>query len=247
MQVGKSGAMSKFDEITDRFADIKYMIAPQAVILRDLIKRQDARDILEIGFFQGKSSLYIAGALEDLGRGHLTTIDREQAKAHNPNIETLLGLTGLGHRVTPVYAYRSFTWELQKMIAQSPRPQFDLCYFDGGHTWDDTGFGFLLVDLLLKPGGLIVFDDLNWSVARSPAFAKDPARVATFSQDEAMARSVERVWDLLVPERGYEQVERFHKINWGVARKPVGSADLKRRTPTQVLRRLRSSLLSLRR
>jgi len=217
--------MSKFEEITARFAEVRYMNAARAAVLRDLIVRYDARDILEIGFYQGKSSLYIAGALEDLGRGgHLVTIDRESAQKHDPNIESLLDQVGLAHRVTPVYAFRSFTWELQKLIARSPRPQFDLCYFDGGHTWDETGFGFLLVDLLLRPGGVIVFDDLNWTVAGSAAFARNAAKAAAYSPDEAATRSVERVWDLLVPERGYERVERIDKIHWGVARKPGGPA-----------------------
>lgn len=216
--------MSKFELITERFAEVKYMNAARAGVLRDLIVRYDARDILEIGFYQGKSSLYIGGALEDLGRGHLVTIDREVARQHDPNIETLLATSGLAHRVTPVYAYRSFTWELQKMAAQTPRPQFDLCYFDGGHTWDETGFGFLLVDLLLRPGGVIVFDDMNWTVAGSAAYARHAGKIATYSPDEAETRSVERVWDLLVPERGYERIERLDKIHWGVARKPGGPA-----------------------
>ena len=65
--------------------------------------------------------------------------------------------------MTPILPFRSFTWELQKLIAQVPRPRFDLCYFDGGHTWDNTGFGVLLVDILLRPGGILVLDDMNWS------------------------------------------------------------------------------------
>lgn len=215
--------MSKFEEITARFSEVKYMNAARAAILRDLIVRTDARDILEIGFYQGKSSLYIAGALEDLGRGRLVTIDREAARKHDPNIHDLLAAAGLAHRVEPVFAFRSFTWELQKLVAADPRPAFDLCYFDGGHTWDETGFGFLLVDLLLKPGGTIVFDDMNWTVAGSAAYARNAAKSAAFSPDEAEARSVERVWDLLVPERGYERLARLDKVHWGVARKPGGA------------------------
>jgi len=215
--------MSKFEEITERFATVKYMNAARAEILRDLILRTDASDILEIGFYQGKSSLYIAGALEDLGRGHLVTIDREAAKRHAPNIHDLLAAAGLAHRVTPVFAFRSFTWELQKLIDCDPRPQFDLCYFDGGHTWDETGFGFLLVDLLLRPGGVIVFDDMNWTVAGSAAYGRNPGKSANYSPDEAEARSVERVWDLLVPERGYQRLARLDRIHWGVARKPGGA------------------------
>jgi predicted O-methyltransferase YrrM len=196
------------------------MNAARASVLRDLIIQYDAKDIIEIGFYQGKSSLYIAAVLEDLGRGSLVTIDRQTALDHSPNIHDLLAETGLAHRVEPLLAYRSFTWELQKLIGQAPRPQFDLCYFDGGHTWDETGFGFLLIDLLLRPGGVIVFDDMNWTIAGSAAYKAKPAMLARYSDDEAEARNVERVWDLLVPERGYERVTRFPKLQWGVARKP---------------------------
>ena len=97
---------------------------------------------------------------------------------------------------------------------------FDLCYFDGGHTWDDTGFGFLLVDMLLRPGGVISSTTWTGPSPAPPPTRATPAKAATYSPDEAEARSVERVWDLLVPERGYARLERIDKIQWGVARKP---------------------------
>jgi predicted O-methyltransferase YrrM len=216
--------LSKFDEITEKFSDVKYMNKARAEVLRELIDTHDARDILEIGFFKGKSSAYIAACLEDLGRGSLVTIDRERAREYSPNIHELLSQTGLAHRVEPIFAFRSFTWELQKLIARTPRPQFDLCYFDGGHTWDETGFGFLLVDLLLRPGGVIVFDDMHWTIAGSTTSQANAAKMRRFSPDEAEARNVERVWDLLVPERGYEKLEVLAKFSWGVARKPARAA-----------------------
>jgi predicted O-methyltransferase YrrM len=214
--------MSRFDAITEKFEAVKYMDETRARVLRDVIMREDARDILEIGFFRGKSSLYIAAILEDLGRGRLLTIDRQSAQRLKPNIHDLLAAAGLSHRVEPVFAFRSFTWELQKLLAAGPRPQFDLCYFDGGHTWDETGFGFLLVDRLLRPGGVIIFDDLDWSVRRSQAYKKNPEAMAAFSPDEAAAKTVRLVWDLLAPGAGYAQVEEVARFGWGVARKPGG-------------------------
>lgn len=214
--------MNKFDAITRDFAAVKYMDARQATILRDLVRREDAAEILEIGFHRGKGSAYIAAILEDLGRGRLVTIDRAKARTATPGIHDLLGQAGLAHRVEPIFAFRSFTWELGRMLAATPRPQFDLCYFDGGHGWDDTGFGFVLVDRLLKPGGVIVFDDLDWSVARSPAFRRKPKLAARYSPDEAATATVRMVWDLLLPEFGYETLEEIPKIGWGVARKPRG-------------------------
>lgn len=144
---------TRFDEITERFGQVQYMKEAQARVLRDLIVEKDARDVLEVGFYQGKSSAYIAAILEDLGRGSLVTVDRRDPTAGKTNITSLLGQAGLSHRVQVIQAHRSFTWELQKLIADRAGPRFDFCYFDGGHTWDDTGFGFTLVNQLLRPGG----------------------------------------------------------------------------------------------
>jgi len=213
--------MSKFDEITEGFRKVKYMNEARARVLRALVEEHDARDILEIGFFRGKSSLYIGAMLEDRGGGRLVTIDRKSAAGLKPNIHDLLHRSGLGHRVTPLFAYRSFTWELLKLIRSEPRPAFDLCYFDGGHTWDDTGFGFVLVNMLLRPGGVIVFDDIDWSIENSPAYNKDPAQMAPYSEDERTAATVRLVWDVLVPEFGYERIREIDRVGWAVARKPA--------------------------
>ncbi|MYM57059.1 class I SAM-dependent methyltransferase [Thalassovita mangrovi] len=212
--------MSKFQFITDHFADIPYMNEARANLMRNLIQQEGAQQILEIGFFQGKSSAYFGAILEDQGAGHLVTIDRNSARNRSPNINDLLDTAGLSHRVEPRFAHRSYTWELQKLINSTPRPQFDLCYFDGGHHWDGTGFGVLLVDMLLKPGGLLVLDDMSWSMAASPYHQKNPDTMKEFSQDEREAKTVQLVWDTVLPHLGYQPVKIYPDADWGVARKP---------------------------
>ncbi len=218
--------MSVFDLITRDYRHIPYMDGRRAAVLREIITTSGARDILEIGFYQGKSSLYIGAILEDLGGpdspGRLVTIDKATARKHEPNILDLLEQTGLGHRVEPRFAHRSYTWEMQRMIAEQPRPQFDLCYFDGGHQWDGTGFGVLLVDMLLKPGGILVLDDMNWSLERSAYHRARPGSVAGFSPDERAAQTVRLVWRTILPHLGYEHVREYPALDWGVARKPGG-------------------------
>ncbi|MEY8837836.1 class I SAM-dependent methyltransferase [Cribrihabitans sp. XS_ASV171] len=214
--------MSAFDLITRDYGHIPYMDARRAEVLRGIVTEHGAREILEIGFYQGKSSLYIGAILEDLGAGRLVTIDKATARRHDPNILDLLEATGLGHRVEPRFAHRSYTWEMQRMIAESPRPQFDLCYFDGGHQWDGTGFGVLLVDMLLKPGGILVLDDMNWSMARSAYHRARPGSVAGFSEDERAAQTVRLVWRHVLPHLGYTHIREYPALDWGVARKPGG-------------------------
>jgi hypothetical protein len=157
------------------------------------------------------------------GPGHLTTIDRMTARERSPGIEDLLGALGLAHRVTPVWAERSYTWELGRMVHGGMREVYDCCYFDGGHTWDQTGFGFVLVDMLLKPGGWIVFDDLDWTIERSTAHQETrDAMSARYSEDERQAASVRMVFDTIVPYLGYEARSEKRKFRWGIARKPRG-------------------------
>ena len=231
---------TNFARVTERFSQVKYMNERRARIMRDLTHRFGARHIIEIGFFRGKSSAYIGAILEDQGAGKLTTIDRLTAdRLPEPNIHNLIRELGLSHRVEPIFAHRSFTWELSKLMRMDPTPRFDLCYFDGGHTWDDTGFGFTLVNYLLKPGGVIVFDDINWTISGSKSYKRDSELMSRFSEDERACQSVRLVWDTLVPLMGYTRIEEIASAGWAVAQKPAGaeamSLPLTRSLPTRSL------------
>lgn len=213
---------STFDRVGRQVRGLQYMSHGRAEFMRDFIRRHDISSILEIGFFKGKSTAYFAAILEDLGRGHVTTIDKASALEHRPNIHAVLEATGLAGRVTPVFADRSHTWELGKMVRKHPRPRFDFCYFDGGHTWDVTGFGFVLVDMLLEPGGWIIFDDLDWTIEAS--LASSPHREKSYrryGEDERSFPGVRMVFETLVKEFGYGSMGEVERFSWGIARKPV--------------------------
>lgn len=211
--------MSEIERVTQQLSAVKYMTQDQALTLRDHMIEHGLSDVLEVGFFQGKSTAYFAAIVKEMGRGHVTALDKTNAKDRSPNIHENLELLGYSHLVTPIFAERSHTWELGRMIRQNPRPQFDLCYFDGGHTWDVTGFGFLLVDLLLKPGGWIVFDDLDWTIEKSSrANATNFKSYKHFGKDEREAPGVRMVFENLVPSRGYKNMHENR--GWGFAQKP---------------------------
>jgi len=212
--------MSKFDLVDTLYSDLRYMTHAKAKILREVMLEEDARTILEIGFAQGKSSAYIAAVLEDQGEGSLLTIDMQSATRQSPNIEDVLEKLGLSHRVTPLYCKRSYTWELQRLINAPETPQFDLCFFDGGHTWDSTGFGVVLVDMLLRPGGVMILNDLDWSIGRSPYFKNKPKAMAKYDDDEIASEPVRLVRDTILGKLGYENIRPQDEIMFGVSRKP---------------------------
>jgi predicted O-methyltransferase YrrM len=184
------------EQVSQHLGSLPYMRVEQARVFYDLITHNRLTNCLELGFFHGVSTAYIAGAIQDLQHGHLATIDLTTASAREPNIEWVLSKTGLRHLVTIHLEPRSFNWRLMRMLEEGQFETFDFCYLDGGHTWYDTGLGFCLVERLLKPGGWAVFDDLHFTFRESSNF--DKPWVRRMPEEEQTEPQVQRVFELLV-------------------------------------------------
>jgi predicted O-methyltransferase YrrM len=196
--------------------DLPYMEFEQGQRLFDFILSHKLVNCLELGFYHGVSSAYIAGALHEMGDGQLVTIDTVRAKQLKPNIEELIRGLGLEDFVTYYFEPSSYTWRLMKFLQDPDFEKFDFCYIDGGHTWDTTGFAYFLVSRLLKPGGWILFDDLNWT-HQNPAVRNTP-RVKAMAEDERSAAQVRLVYELLV-KRDPQFTDFFTEGSWGYAKK----------------------------
>lgn len=62
----------------------------------------------------------------------------------------------------------SYTWSLVQLYLNSGTEIFDVAYLDGAHTFMHDSSACCLLKLLTKVGGYIIFDDLDWSYAKSP-------------------------------------------------------------------------------
>lgn len=185
----------KIEKILHRVDGIPVMNYEQAGTITDFILKNQCRSVLELGFNHGVSTCYIAGVLDELGEGSVTTIDLLRAKTVEPNIEQLLKSLGLERYATIYYEPTSYLWRLMKMLEEHSEPMFDLCYLDGAHTWITDGFAFFLVDRLLKPGGWMIFDDLDWTFAKSMA---DDNNVKKMPQEQRETAQVRKIYELLV-------------------------------------------------
>jgi predicted O-methyltransferase YrrM len=202
--------------IKDRLGELPYMGLAQGELIYDFIHDQHLSQCLELGFYHGVSSAYIGGALQDLKEGHLVTIDLEWAKTLTPNINSVLETCGLNDVVDCYFEKTSYNWRLMKFLKGDPHRSFDFCYFDGGHTWYDTGLAFCLVSRLLKPGGWIIFDDLDWT--HEDPDVRDTGRVRAMPEEERQAPQVRLVYELLVKrDPGFDVF--FVEGPWGFARK----------------------------
>jgi predicted O-methyltransferase YrrM len=202
-------------DVEKAVGNLPYMSRDEADYLHSFFDDNGIRSCLELGFFHGVSSAYIAAKMAEVG-GHLTTIDRIAAKQRQPNIDQLLEKLNLSEVVTVIYEPRSYTWALMKLLEGSTTEQFDFVFVDGGHGWDNTALAFFLVAKLLKPGGWVVFDDLGWTLADSRS-ATEPWALK-IPEEERKTPTVTKVYELLV-QTDERFGEHFTRGKWGFARK----------------------------
>ncbi|HQU70878.1 MAG: class I SAM-dependent methyltransferase [Calditrichaeota bacterium] len=216
-----------FNDLKSILSDIPNTPPEDGQVLYDFILNSATEDILELGFNHGVSTCYMAGALQEKGVGKVITIDRHAARKVSPSLEALLAETGLSDFVEPRYVTNSYTWELRAIIARqseqgSTVPCFDFCFLDGAHTWETDGMAFFLVDKLLRPGGWILFDDLDWSFASSHSL-KNTRAVKAMPEDERTLPQMQEVFDLLVAQHpGYQALRRDQRWGWA-QKKPAGA------------------------
>lgn len=209
----------KFEEVEKHLRGIPHTPSDDGKILYEFIIQNKPSKILELGFQHGVSTNYIAAALDELGKGKILTIDREITLTEKPSIYELSKTTGLDKYIEVVFARSSYIWELRKLIKynyENPikRRTFDFCFIDGAHNFETDGFAFYLVDLLLDEGGVILFDDINWSYNNSPTL-KDTDFVKKLPKDEQEAEQIRDVIELLVyPNDNYELLDIKNRWAW---------------------------------
>ncbi len=226
----------KLTQVEQVVRGLPFMTIGQAERLTTLMLDNGCTRVLELGIMHGVSTCYLAAALDGTGRDwSITSIDNMTAIDRKPNVEQLLDELGLRERVTVHYETSSYIWRLMKLIEEHPEPIFDLCYLDGAHNWPDDGFAFFLVDRLLRPGGWIVLDDIDWSYATSPALSRTDF-VTAMPEEQRTMQQVRKVFDLLV-KRHPSYGEFSVSDGWGFAQKlataGTGPVDLRREYVTK--------------
>jgi predicted O-methyltransferase YrrM len=213
----------KYNEVVENVKGLRWLNESQGKTLYDVVYNNKIQNILELGFFHGVSSMYIAAALQEKKEGGLiTTIDKSSAKELQPNIDELSSRLGLSAFIKPIYAHDCYTWELLQLIDSTPRPSFDLIFIDGAHLWKTDGFAFFLCDKLLSEDGYLIMDDIGWSMAKN-ADANSNEWIKKYSAQEQSTNQLSKVFELLIkehPSYGKFRVED----GWAYARKIISSS-----------------------
>ena len=217
-----------FDAVARAVAGVPFMSPEQGRLVYDHVRTTRPAAVLELGTAHGVGAAYLAAALEDNGAGRLTTVDFAGA-AYDPAPEAVLARAGVARAGAIVREFSSYTWWLKEQVqarsdrARQRRAAYDFVYLDGAKNWTIDGLAVVLVEKLLRPGGWLLMDDLDWT------YAHDPGREATdgivhreLSEPERTEPHLRAVFELIVAQHPSFTEVQVQDEWWGWARKAPG-------------------------
>lgn len=166
--------------------------AEVGVLLRVLAMAVRAARVLEIGTAIGYSGIWMAGALPEGGMLLTMEVDEERVREARDNFAR----AGVAERVNVM------TGNAQRLVAKVSGP-FDLIFQDG----DKLMYGPMLNRLveLLRPGGLLVTDNVLWDGDVVPGFGarkhSNPADARAIAEYNELIHSHPSLVTSIVPLR----------------------------------------------
>lgn len=166
---------TEFPDLGDGYG--RQTAAQKIEIVQELIASHgDSVDMLEVGTWTGHGAVnwrYAIAKLPKKGtltcvdpwRPYHTEADRERsamcAEMHKlleseQAYRLFLRNIAFGEHAVPVYHHRGTLEEVWHLL-----PKFDLIFIDGSHYYEDVATDIRIARMLLKPGGLLVGDDLE--------------------------------------------------------------------------------------
>jgi predicted O-methyltransferase YrrM len=220
----------RFEAVAERVEGIPFMPPALGRRVYDQVRSTRPGEVLELGTAHGVSAAYMAAALEANRHGHLTTVDHGAA-AYDPSPEEVLKRAGVAHRVTIVRQHSSYNWFLKQQVEQASdeagntTPRYDFCYLDGAKNFNVDGLAVVLIEKLLRPGGWLLMDDLEWTYEDNPWIlpSGDGRPLGPLSDSERTEPHLRAVFELIVKQ--HPSFSRFRREDewYGWAQKLPGA------------------------
>ncbi|GAB4069435.1 class I SAM-dependent methyltransferase [Ancylobacter sonchi] len=187
-------------------------------LLRQVMEDQPRPVIAEVGVGVGATSVELCRQLG--GDGEIHFFDFEERIA-----ELLVDLRGLGfenlhgHPNTRRFM-DSYAWTLGKLVlerrAAGEAAMFDFIFFDGAHAYHHDASSTVLLKELLRPGGVLLMDDYDWSFAVSPTMSKlsNPPLEKLFTEEQIATCHVKFICDLFLDnDPAFQRLDIGYKAN----------------------------------
>ena len=133
-------------------------------VLAEFVGRENVK-MLEIGSFQGRSTVWMLENILTHPSSTITCIDTFEGSIEHLDAQRKDLWEIFKHNIEPfggkVVVHRGSSHD--KVREMSNKPTFDIIYVDGDHTAPSVLQDAVLAFPLLKPGGVMVFDDYLWT------------------------------------------------------------------------------------
>ena len=196
--------------------DVKASISHEnSRALNRFVRSRRPNIVIEIGMAYGVSTLTILDALQSTGKGKLISIDPyigwPTGRLVALNQVHRAGVSDLHEHVD-----ECSSTGLAKLLSLGARP--DLVYIDGWHNFDYAFVDFFFADKLLRPGGVVAFNDASWrSVFKVIQFVKsyrkyrelDVGLPKTYASRNPIFSLIKRLEGRSTHDRYFEKVEQW--------------------------------------
>lgn len=184
-------AQAALREVTRNHPHAGMQISPeQGQFMALLVRLLGARRTIEVGVFTGYSALCVALALPEDGRVLACDVSDEYTRIGKP----YWAQAGVAHKIDLRLAPALQT--LDERLAAGETAQYDFAFIDADKSGYDAYYERCLS--LLRPGGLIVFDNTLWSGAVASETGNDADTAALRALNDKLHRD-ERIDLSLLP------------------------------------------------
>lgn len=193
----------------EKLSDPRYRaIAQPSVHALDLAQRvlaeTDAPLLCEVGVGIGATSIELCRLLAH--RGEIWFFDFAEKLEELAVDLHAAGFTNFRTFGNSRRTFDSYAWtlamQLRKRRAAGEPASFDFAYLDGAHTFLHDAPAALCLKEMLRPGGYLLLDDYNWSIAVSPTMRPSvtPAIAQAYTEEQIELSHVEMVCALLLDD-----------------------------------------------
>lgn len=164
-------------------------------VLDDLYIKGQKFSYAEVGVYKGQTCMQVARLFPKAKISLFDYSDRlQELKVKFHDFENDVNYFSNSYKYLD-----SYNWSLVKLLEKKDSTSFDFVYLDGAHTFAIDGLTFFLIDMLLKIGGHIYFDDYDWTLRDS---SLDPKKLRLtnrmYTPEQIDSCQLKLVIDLLV-------------------------------------------------
>ncbi|HTW28648.1 MAG TPA: class I SAM-dependent methyltransferase [Acetobacteraceae bacterium] len=195
-----------------RFATIAQPSEHAIALLREVLASNPAPSVAEIGVGIGATSAVLCELLA--GRGEIAFYDYAEKLEELGADLAARGFTNIRLHGNTRCTFDSYAWTLaNQALAMRQAGQeglFDFIYFDGAHLFHHDAPAAIVCKEMLRPGGVILFDDYDWSIAISPTMRPEvqPAVTKHFTPEQIAAPHVRLICDLFLdPDPAFRKLD----------------------------------------